>query len=143
MGETEDSVKDASQNRNSTLWLIAMFFGSALFLIVFWSMCWTMHCCLSPPREIKYSPVVRVFLHSPHYASFFVQDGSELKNITSGGGTLKILLDAPSSNSMWAVYNTGTRETVIHIHNPSQIEGGRQHVGKNGSGWYSYTTVVE
>lgn len=130
-------------DRNSALRLIVAVAVFALFLLACFLPCCVMCCRLIPPKEIRYSPVVRVFLHSPHYASFFVQDGIELRNVTTGGGTFKILLDAPNSNSMWAVYSTGTRETVIHIHDPSQIEGGRQHVGKNGSGYDSYTTVVE
>ena len=100
--------------------------------------------CKDEVKTWKYPVVAKVFMHNPGEYSFLYEEGNELKPFSiSDNGILiyKIVTDAEIGSPMWAevkqIIPTTGRDTyhlTIHIHKPSEINGGGWDNGKFGKG---------
>lgn len=92
------------------------------------------------PPTITYKPVIRVFLHEHGHASFFVNQDHEIKHIDHGNFGAAFIPDVLKDEPMWALYDTKSRKTFIHIHDVKEVNSGSLDHGKFGQGT---TNVIE
>ena len=127
--------KNESLASGCFIFVLLAFFGSMIFLTYL-----SERERVPLPPTITYKPVVRVFLHERGHASFFVNEAHEIKHIDHGNCGVQFISDVPKDEPMWALYDTRTRETFIHIHDVKEVNGGAWNHGKFGQGT---TNVVE
>ena len=100
------------------------------------------------PEEMSVTDIVRVFMHTETYYSALRDVGTPVlekwRFSTGHADLIRIMTNAKPNESMWIYYKKNshyTYQTVdIHIHTPSEIEGGGWNHGKHGSG---QTNVIE
>lgn len=95
--------------------------------------------CRKPDEVLVYEDVDKIFMHQRYVFSFFKQnDDLSIDHVYVYGsydGDVEMFADVSADKKCWIKVTTDTTVNIeIHIHDVSEIDGGKYDYGKNGSG---------